>query len=146
MVFTWFVIRIWRPNHPLTSMKKRECSMAQTSDTRSGYSSDSGTSDISMSAVTPAEDARSVMINQVSWGAIFAGAVIAVSAQVVLNMVGVGVGAGVAVGVAVRVAGGDAAASVTAVQAARATAPTPSPAIPRMPRRETRVRRSNPAP
>ena len=46
-----------------------------------------------MSAVTPAEDARSVMINQVSWGAIFAGAVIAVSAQVVLNMVGVGVGA-----------------------------------------------------
>lgn len=67
--------------------------MAQTSDTRSGYSSDSGTSDISMSAVTPAEDARSVMINQVSWGAIFAGAVIAVSAQVVLNMVGVGVGA-----------------------------------------------------
>ena len=60
--------------------------MAQIPKSGTGYSTNRDTSDISVSAVTPAEDARSVMINQVSWGAIFAGAVIAVSAQVVLNM------------------------------------------------------------
>ncbi|GJD46128.1 hypothetical protein AFCDBAGC_4008 [Methylobacterium cerastii] len=39
-----------------------------------------------------AADTRTVLLNQVSWGAIFAGAVTALVAQVVLNMVGVGVG------------------------------------------------------
>ena len=44
-------------------------------------------------ATVPATaDARTVLLNQVSWGAIFAGAVTALVAQVVLNMVGVGVG------------------------------------------------------
>ncbi|MGU3538449.1 PhnA-like protein [Methylobacterium sp. A54F] len=43
----------------------------------------------------PAEahaDTRAVLLNQVSWGAIFAGAVTALVTQVILNLVGVGVG------------------------------------------------------
>ncbi|TXN21161.1 PhnA-like protein, partial [Methylobacterium sp. WL19] len=39
-----------------------------------------------------AGDTRTVLLNQVSWGAIFAGAVTALVTQVVLNMVGVGIG------------------------------------------------------
>ncbi|MCJ2036075.1 PhnA-like protein [Methylobacterium sp. J-068] len=39
-----------------------------------------------------ASDTRTVLLNQVSWGAIFAGAVTALVTQVILNMVGVGVG------------------------------------------------------
>ena len=46
-----------------------------------------------MSPVTPAEDVRTMMINRVSWGAVFAGAVLALVAQLVLNMLGIGVGA-----------------------------------------------------
>lgn len=45
-----------------------------------------------MSPVTPGEDARTIMINQVSWGAIFAGAVIALITQLLLNMLGLGLG------------------------------------------------------
>ncbi len=37
-------------------------------------------------------DARAVLLNQVSWGAIFAGAATALVTQVILNLVGVGVG------------------------------------------------------
>ena len=37
-------------------------------------------------------DTRAVLLNEVSWGAIFAGAVTALVSQVVLNLVGVGVG------------------------------------------------------
>ncbi len=37
-------------------------------------------------------DTRAVLLNEVSWGAIFAGAVTALVTQVVLNLVGVGVG------------------------------------------------------
>ncbi|KQQ27136.1 PhnA-like protein [Methylobacterium sp. Leaf123] len=39
-----------------------------------------------------ASDTRAVLLNEVSWGAIFAGAVTALVTQVVLNLVGVGVG------------------------------------------------------
>ncbi|WP_036302082.1 hypothetical protein [Methylobacterium sp. 77] len=39
-----------------------------------------------------ASDTRTVLLNQVSWGAIFAGAVTALVTQVILNMVGVGIG------------------------------------------------------
>ena len=39
-----------------------------------------------------AADTRTVLLNQVSWGAIFAGAVTALVTQVILNMVGVGIG------------------------------------------------------
>jgi hypothetical protein len=44
------------------------------------------------SAVTPAEDVRTIALNQISWGAVFAGATIALVVQLILNMVGVGVG------------------------------------------------------
>ena len=46
-----------------------------------------------VSPVTPAEDARSIMINRVSWGAVLAGVVVALVAQLILNMIGVGIGA-----------------------------------------------------
>ena len=39
-----------------------------------------------------ADDLRTVAVHKVAWGAIFAGAVIALVAQVILNMVGLGVG------------------------------------------------------
>ncbi|RZK89950.1 MAG: PhnA-like protein, partial [Methylobacterium sp.] len=37
-------------------------------------------------------DTRAVLLNQVSWGAIFAGATTALVTQVILNLVGAGVG------------------------------------------------------
>jgi hypothetical protein len=45
-----------------------------------------------LSAVEPADEVRTIMLNQVSWGAVFAGAAIALVFQVILNMVGIGVG------------------------------------------------------
>ena len=45
-----------------------------------------------VSAVGPADDVRTIMLNQVSWGAVFAGATIALVMQIILNMVGIGVG------------------------------------------------------
>jgi len=45
-----------------------------------------------VSVVAPADDVRTIMLNQVSWGAVFAGAVIALVFQMILNMVGAGVG------------------------------------------------------
>src|SRR5258708_27229632 len=46
-----------------------------------------------ISPATPAEDARTIMINQVSWGAVLAGVVVALVTQIVLNMLGIGIGA-----------------------------------------------------
>ena len=46
-----------------------------------------------MSPVTPAEDARTVLINQISWGAVLAGVVVALVTQLILNMLGIGIGA-----------------------------------------------------
>jgi hypothetical protein len=46
-----------------------------------------------VSPVTPAEDARSVLLNRVSWSAVLAGVVVALVAQLILNMIGIGVGA-----------------------------------------------------
>jgi hypothetical protein len=46
-----------------------------------------------MSPVTPAEDARTIMINDVSWGAVLAGVVTALVTQLLLNMLGIGIGA-----------------------------------------------------
>jgi hypothetical protein len=46
-----------------------------------------------ISPVTPAEDARTVMLNRVSWGAVLAGVVVALVTQLILNLIGVGVGA-----------------------------------------------------
>jgi hypothetical protein len=42
---------------------------------------------------TATEDAHTIMINKVSWGAIFAGVVVALVIQVLLTMLGVGIGA-----------------------------------------------------
>ena len=52
--------------------------------------------------VTPEEDARTVLVNAVSWSAVFAGVAVSLVAQLLLNMLGVGIGAG-----SVDVAGGD---------------------------------------
>ena len=46
-----------------------------------------------ISPATPAEDVRTIMINQVSWGAVLAGVVVALVTQIVLNMLGIGIGA-----------------------------------------------------
>ena len=43
--------------------------------------------------VSPAEDARSIMINRVAWGAVFAGVVISLVTQLLLNLLGIGLGA-----------------------------------------------------
>ena len=45
------------------------------------------------SPITPAEDARTILINSVSWGAVLAGVAVALVAQLVLNMIGIGIGA-----------------------------------------------------
>src|SRR5918994_3600613 len=46
-----------------------------------------------ISPVTPAEDARTILLNRVSWGAVLAGVVVALVTQLVLNLLGIGVGA-----------------------------------------------------
>lgn len=45
-----------------------------------------------MSPVTPAEDHRTVLVNEISWGAVLAGVVLMLVTQLILNMLGVGVG------------------------------------------------------
>jgi hypothetical protein len=52
-----------------------------------------GTDAPHVSPVTPDEDIRTVVINQVSWGAILAGVVFALAIQLIVNMIGIGVGA-----------------------------------------------------
>jgi hypothetical protein len=44
------------------------------------------------SEVAPADDIRTIMLNQVAWGAVFAGASMALVMQIILNMIGLGVG------------------------------------------------------
>jgi hypothetical protein len=46
-----------------------------------------------MTPVTPAEDARTILLNRVSWGAVFVGVVVSLVVQLILNLLGVGVGA-----------------------------------------------------
>lgn len=46
-----------------------------------------------MSPVTPSEDARTIMLNRISWGAVLAGVVVALATQLILNLIGIGVGA-----------------------------------------------------
>jgi hypothetical protein len=46
-----------------------------------------------VSPVTPAEDARTILINKISWGAVFAGVAIALVCQLIFNMIGIGIGA-----------------------------------------------------
>src|SRR5215468_4825121 len=42
---------------------------------------------------TPAEDVRTIMINQISWGAVLAGVVVGLVTQILLNLLGIGIGA-----------------------------------------------------
>jgi hypothetical protein len=44
------------------------------------------------SPATPAEDARTVLLNEISWGAVLAGVVVALVTQLLLNMLGLGIG------------------------------------------------------
>ncbi len=46
-----------------------------------------------VSAIKPMDDLRTVMINNVSWGAVLAGVFLALVTQLLLNMLGVGIGA-----------------------------------------------------
>jgi hypothetical protein len=43
--------------------------------------------------VTPAEDVRSILLNQIAWSAVFAGVVAALALHIILNLLGLGVGA-----------------------------------------------------
>jgi hypothetical protein len=43
--------------------------------------------------VTPEEDMRTILINRVSWGAVLAGVVLALTTHLILNIIGIGVGA-----------------------------------------------------
>jgi hypothetical protein len=45
-----------------------------------------------VSPISATDDARTIMLNEISWGAVFAGALLGLTAQLILNMVGVGVG------------------------------------------------------
>lgn len=49
-------------------------------------------SDVRVTGVTPAEDVRTVVLNQVSWGAVFAGIALALVVHLLLTMIGAGVG------------------------------------------------------
>jgi hypothetical protein len=46
-----------------------------------------------VSPVTPSEDARTIMLNRISWGAVLAGVVVALATQLILNLLGIGLGA-----------------------------------------------------
>ncbi|XOC83905.1 PhnA-like protein (plasmid) [Microvirga sp. M2] len=46
-----------------------------------------------MSPVTPSEDSRTIMLNQISWGAVLAGVVVTLAIQLIFNLLGIGVGA-----------------------------------------------------
>jgi hypothetical protein len=46
-----------------------------------------------MSPVTPSEDVRTIMLNKVTWGAVFAGVVVMLVTQLILNLLGIGIGA-----------------------------------------------------
>jgi hypothetical protein len=48
--------------------------------------------DAHVSTVTPADDVRTIMLNRVSWSAVFAGVAVALVTQLLLNMLGVGIG------------------------------------------------------
>ena len=46
-----------------------------------------------MSPVSPAEDARTIALNRISWGAVLAGVVVALVSHLILNLIGIGIGA-----------------------------------------------------
>lgn len=46
-----------------------------------------------MTPVSPADDARTILVNDVSWGGVLAGVATGLVTQLILNMIGIGVGA-----------------------------------------------------
>jgi hypothetical protein len=46
-----------------------------------------------LSPTTPEEDARTIMLNRVSWGAVLAGVVVSLVTHLILNLLGAGIGA-----------------------------------------------------
>ena len=46
-----------------------------------------------LSPVSPADDARTILVNNVSWGGVLAGVVAGLVTQLILNMIGIGIGA-----------------------------------------------------
>ena len=45
-----------------------------------------------MTTVTPDDDARTILLNEISWGAVLAGVAVALVTQLLLNMLGIGIG------------------------------------------------------
>ena len=45
-----------------------------------------------LSPATPAEDQRTILLNEIAWGAVLAGVVVALVIQLLLNMLGLGIG------------------------------------------------------
>ncbi len=45
-----------------------------------------------LSTATPAEDKRTILLNEIAWGAVLAGVVVALVTQLLLNMLGLGIG------------------------------------------------------
>lgn len=46
-----------------------------------------------VSPISPSEDARTILLNEISWGAVFAGVVVALVVQALLNLLAIGAGA-----------------------------------------------------
>ncbi len=59
----------------------------------SGARAIGGAGTLNVSPVAPADDARTILVNNVSWGGVLAGVVAGLVTQLILNMIGVGVGA-----------------------------------------------------
>lgn len=73
--------------------------MATTTDARSGRPSQSAPSanttpqnSPDYSPTAPEDDARTILINEIKWGAVFAGAALALSAQLIIDMIGLALG------------------------------------------------------
>ena len=76
-------------HHNLFDWKRLETLMT---DYSTSPHSGPGPDPLNYSAVSPAEDVRTIMINQIAWGAVFAGAVVALFVLILLNLLAVGVG------------------------------------------------------
>ena len=49
--------------------------------------------DPNLTSVSPEDDARTILVNNVSWGGVLAGVVAALVTQLILNLIGIGIGA-----------------------------------------------------
>ncbi|MGI3903212.1 MAG: hypothetical protein ACRYGP_04705 [Janthinobacterium lividum] len=54
---------------------------------------DGSLDEANLSPVSPADDARTILVNNVSWGGVLAGVVAGLVTQLILNMIGIGIGA-----------------------------------------------------